>query len=87
MNENELEKLKQELDELGSLNIEVNGELTVLLIRDVIDAVKSIDLDFDKLLDENKKLLEAHRKKIKKRKQVKVFDLYGYHVQGNHCEK
>ena len=49
MNNTDRAALQKEIEALGIINIEADGPLTVDILRDVIQAVKDIDLDFDKI--------------------------------------
>ena len=49
MNKTDRAALQKEIEALGIINIEADGPLTVDILRDVIQAVKDIDLDFDKI--------------------------------------
>jgi len=47
MNKTDSAALQKEIKALGIINIEADGSLTVDILRDVIQVVKDIDLDFD----------------------------------------
>ena len=49
MHNTDIVALQKEIEELGIINIEADEPLTVDILRDVIQVVKDIDLDFDKI--------------------------------------
>lgn len=49
MNKTDRAALQKEMEALGIINIEADVPLTVDILRDVIQVVKDIDLDFDKI--------------------------------------
>ena len=49
MNKTDRAALQKEIEDLGIINIEADGPLTVDILRDVIQVVKDIDIDFDKI--------------------------------------
>ncbi len=51
-NTNNIEDLKRQVSELGILNIEASGEFCSSYIKDAVDVVKSINLDFHQLAEE-----------------------------------
>nr|DAK69398.1 MAG TPA: hypothetical protein [Caudoviricetes sp.] len=58
MNKTDRAALQKEMEALGIINIEADVPLTVDILRDVIQVVKDIDLDFDKIakqIEERKK--------------------------------
>lgn len=56
--------LMKEIEELGIISIDSSsGELTGELVRDVVDAVKSVDLNFDELAQERDKLRKLYKAK------------------------
>lgn len=56
--------LMKEIEELGIIGIDSSsGELTGELVRDVVDAVKSVDLNFGELAQERDKLRKLYKAK------------------------
>lgn len=55
MDEMSVKELQKEMSDLGILNIEASGELTSSCVKDAIDVVKSINLDFHQLAEEAKR--------------------------------
>ena len=60
MHYTDIETLKKEIEELGIINIEADGPLTIDILRDVIQAVKDIDLDFDKIAKQTEERKKAY---------------------------
>lgn len=54
----EIQKLEQEAKALGILNIEASGELTPAYVKDAIDAVKAINVNFKELAAQARKNME-----------------------------
>lgn len=61
MDKAEIRKLKKEMDSLGIINIEADGEFSLELVKEAINSVKEANLDF-KSLAEQSKLMAANAK-------------------------
>ena len=61
MNTIDVKELKREIKDLGILNIEAYGSLTLDDIHNTVEAVKKMDniLDIDTLLDKNNQKIKA----------------------------
>jgi hypothetical protein len=61
MNTIDVKELKREIKDLGILNIEAYGSLTLDDIHNTVEAVKEMDniLDIDTLLDKNNQKIKA----------------------------
>ncbi|MGP1522177.1 MAG: hypothetical protein ACTTKC_02610 [Treponema sp.] len=64
MKKTDFERLKRDVNELGILNIEASGNITVDSIEDAVKAVKFMDktLDIDAILDENNQNINKYLK-------------------------
>jgi len=64
MKKTDFERLKKDVNELGILNIEASGNITVDSIEDAVKAVKFMDktLDIDAILDENNQNINKYLK-------------------------
>ena len=60
MNKTDRAVLQKEIEALGIINIEADGPLTVDILRDVIQAVKDIDIDFDKIAKQTEEREKAY---------------------------
>lgn len=49
MSELNVKDLQKEMAELGIINIEADGDLSPALLKDAVDAVKDLNLNFDDL--------------------------------------
>lgn len=45
----DVKELQKEMKSLGILNVEADGELSLELLKDAVDAVKEINLNFKEL--------------------------------------
>lgn len=52
MDEISVKNLQKEIKSLGIINIEADGDLSPSLLKDAVEAVKGINLDFDSLAKE-----------------------------------
>ena len=55
MESRKIKDLQKEMKSLGILNIEADGDLSIDLISDAIDAVKETNLNFKELAEQSKK--------------------------------
>ncbi len=64
MKKTDFERLKKDVNELGILNIEASGNITVDSIEDAVKAVKFMDktLDIGAILDENNQNINKYLK-------------------------
>lgn len=64
MKKTDFERLKRDVNELGILNIEASGNITVDSIEDAVKAVKLMDktLNIDAILDENNQNINKYLK-------------------------
>lgn len=64
MKKTDFERLKRDVNELGILNIEASGNITVDSIEDAVKAVKFMDktLNIDAILDENNQNINKYLK-------------------------
>lgn len=64
MKKTDFERLKRDVNELGILNIEASGNITVDSIEDAVKAVKAMDktLNIDAILDENNQNIKKYHK-------------------------
>lgn len=59
MNNTHLEKLQRDMKELGIINVEVSGNLTIDLLEDAVQVVKEVNIDFNKFAQQ----MEEERKR------------------------
>ncbi|QTQ13551.1 hypothetical protein HRQ91_03245 [Treponema parvum] len=59
MESKEIKELQKEMKSLGILNIEADGDLSIGLLRDAIDAVKETNLNFKELAEKSKQFSAA----------------------------
>lgn len=54
MDKAEIKKLKKEMNFLGIINIEADGEFSLELVKEAINSVKEANLDFKSLAEQSK---------------------------------
>ncbi|MGP1459512.1 MAG: hypothetical protein ACTTKL_09410 [Treponema sp.] len=54
-----MEKLQRDMKELGIINVEVSGNLTIDLLEDAVQVVKEVNIDFNKFAQQ----MEEERKR------------------------
>lgn len=57
----DVKELQKEMKSLGILNVEADGELSLELLKDAVDAVKEINLNFKDLAEKSKEMAVAAR--------------------------
>lgn len=61
MSEINIKDLQKEMESLGIINIEADGDLSPSLLKDAVEAVKETNLDFKALAEKSKTMAAEAR--------------------------
>lgn len=61
MSELNVKELQKEIKDLGIINIEADGDMSPALLKDAVDAVKGLSLNFEELAAKSESMAESAR--------------------------